>query len=138
MIRPIQDDKQGPKTSVSNGARVLNTIIDSTDRNPNKIVTIWNPSGSPILPNLLCYEIFAVKHYGYMSHALHLRQTRQSLKLGIIPFKAEFFLSYFSFPTFFSTASKILLFRINCLTASISLCKIRSASRWGKAFLMTV
>jgi hypothetical protein len=36
----------------------------------------------PSLPNLLRYEIFAVADYGCMSHALHLRQTRQSLNLG--------------------------------------------------------
>jgi len=34
------------------------------------------------LPNLLRYETFAVAYYGCMSHALHLRQTRQSLSLG--------------------------------------------------------
>ena len=47
-----------------------------------KITTIWNPSGLPSLPNLLCYETFAVADYGCVSHALHLRQTRQSLNLG--------------------------------------------------------
>jgi hypothetical protein len=36
----------------------------------------------PILPNLLRYETFAVADYGCMSHALHLRQTQQSLNLG--------------------------------------------------------
>jgi hypothetical protein len=49
----------------------------------------------PILPNLLRYETFAVADYGCMSHALHLRQTRQSLKLGF----ALYFL-------FFSKSSK--------------------------------
>ena len=39
-------------------------------------------SASGGLPNLLRYETFAVAHYGCMSHALHLRQTRQSLNLG--------------------------------------------------------
>jgi len=38
-------------------------------------------SASGGLPNLLRYETFAVADYGYMSHALHLRQTRQSLNL---------------------------------------------------------
>jgi len=41
------------------------------------------PSGLPILPNLLRYETFAVADYGCMSHALHLRQTRQSLNLNL-------------------------------------------------------
>jgi len=50
----------------------------------NKIVTIWNPSGLPSLPNLHRYETFAVADYGCMPHALHLRQTRQSLNLGLI------------------------------------------------------
>ena len=45
---------------------------------------IWNPSGLPSLPNLLRYETFAVVNYGCMSHAFHLRQTRQSLNLGYI------------------------------------------------------
>jgi len=47
-----------------------------------EIVTILNPSGLPILPNLPRYETLAVADYGCMPHALHLRQTRQSLKLG--------------------------------------------------------
>jgi hypothetical protein len=34
------------------------------------------------LPNLLRYETVAVADYGCKSHALHLRQTRQSLNLG--------------------------------------------------------
>jgi len=38
-------------------------------------------SASGGLPNLLRYETFAVADYGYMSHALQLRQTRQSLNL---------------------------------------------------------
>jgi len=42
------------------------------------------PLGLPILPNLPRYETFAVAHYGCMSHALHLRHTRQSLNLGDI------------------------------------------------------
>jgi hypothetical protein len=37
----------------------------------------------PSLPNLLRYETFAVADYGCMSHALHLRQTQQSLNLGL-------------------------------------------------------
>ncbi len=41
------------------------------------------PSGLPILPNLLRYETFAVADYECMSHALHLRQTRQSLNLNL-------------------------------------------------------
>ena len=62
-----------------------------------KIVTIWNPSGFPILPNLLRYETLAVADYGCMSHApdkkiagfryaqlAYLRQTRESLNLGSI------------------------------------------------------
>jgi len=36
----------------------------------------------PNLPNLLRYETVAVADYGCMSHALHLRQIRQSLNLG--------------------------------------------------------
>jgi hypothetical protein len=39
-------------------------------------------SASGGLPNLLRYETFAVADYGCMSHALHLRQTQQSLNLG--------------------------------------------------------
>jgi hypothetical protein len=41
-------------------------------------------SASGGLPNLLRYETFAVADYGYMSHALQLRQTRQSLNLGVL------------------------------------------------------
>jgi len=37
----------------------------------------------PILPNLLRYETVAVAYYGCMSHALHIRKTRQSLDLGL-------------------------------------------------------
>jgi hypothetical protein len=44
----------------------------------------------PILPNLLRYEIFAVADYGCISHALHLRQTRQLLNLGIRMFEHSF------------------------------------------------
>jgi len=38
--------------------------------------------GLSILPNLLRYETLAVDDYGCMPHALHLRETRQSLNLG--------------------------------------------------------
>ena len=41
-------------------------------------------SASGGLPNLLRYETFAVTYYGFMSHALHIRQTRQSLNLDYI------------------------------------------------------
>jgi hypothetical protein len=40
-------------------------------------------SASGGLPNLLRYETFAVADYGCMPHALHHRQTRQSLNLGV-------------------------------------------------------
>jgi hypothetical protein len=40
-------------------------------------------SASGGLPNLLRYETIAVADYGCMPHALHLRQTRQSLNLGV-------------------------------------------------------
>ena len=62
--------------------KVLTPIIDLVDRKLNKIVTILNPSGLPSSPNLMRYETFAVADYGCMSHALHLRQTQQSLNLG--------------------------------------------------------
>jgi len=61
-----------------------------------EIVTILNPSGLPILPNLLRYETLAVADYGCMSHALHLRQTRQSLNLGI---NKRLTANPFNFPT---------------------------------------
>jgi hypothetical protein len=47
-------------------------------------------SASGGLPNLPRYETLAVADYGCTSHALHLRQTRQSLNLGKAIFSNNF------------------------------------------------
>jgi len=51
-------------------------------------------SGLPILPNLPRYETVAVAYCGCMSHALHIRQTRQSLNLGENVLRGDMIVSY--------------------------------------------
>ena len=42
------------------------------------------PSGAPILPDLLRYQVLAVLQYSVTPDALYLRQTRHLQNLGII------------------------------------------------------
>ena len=41
------------------------------------------PSGAPILPDLLRYQVFAVLQYSFTPDALYLRQTQRLQNLGI-------------------------------------------------------
>jgi len=46
------------------------------------MLAIVRPSGKPISPHLLRCEPFAVIDYSFMTHALHLQQTRLVKKAG--------------------------------------------------------
>ena len=63
------------------GALTRSASVEAVRRNPAP--KQYGPSGLPISPDLRCWRALEVHSYDYAPAALNLRQTRQTVDLGL-------------------------------------------------------